>query len=189
MARDLADEIPQMAWINAQIILRAINDHALDRATRDVCQQYECLRSYHLDNQAFHASLLYCLIVFPKEFYDSVDLTHATEDLNRRAEIILKQFKINIWINAPRENKIYNPNKQGLITKVRNAVAHGRISVEISVDRSFIYTFWDQRNERSERTFECQIGVRNLGRFLSIVGRALANIRAVRNHRGASPPS
>lgn len=183
--RDLADEIPHRAYINAQIILRALGDGALERATRDVCRQYEGLLSYDLNNPAFHASLLYCLIVFPKEFYDSVDLTHATEDLNRSAERILQLFKIEKWIDKPETNNIYNPNKQGLITKIRNAVAHGRICV----DRSFTYTFWDQGNERSKPTFQCKITTENLGQFLTIVGGTLADIRAVRNRPRASPPS
>jgi hypothetical protein len=184
--RGLADEIPQRAFINAQIILRALRCGALKQATQDVCQQqHEDLLPYDLNNPAFHASLLYCLIVFPKEFYDSVALTDATKDLNDNAEIIIKLFEIKIWKDRPETNNIYNLNNQGLVTKIRNAVAHG----QIIVDRSSTYTFWDQRNERSEPTFQCKITIENLSEFLSIVGRTLANIRPYRNSTGAAPPS
>ncbi len=174
---DLADEVPQRAYINAQIIQRAMRDGTLDVTIKAVCRENGYPSVYEFNNPALHLSLLYCLIVFPREFWDGVDLSNATQHLNEQCDRIISLFDITCWSCRPQKDVIYNSNQQGLLTKIRNAVSHAHISVAPSLT----YRMWDQRNDLSPKNFECSITAPNLGQFLTIVGSTLANIRATRS--------
>lgn len=61
-------EIPKRAFINAQIIQKVCNTNNWQDALTSVSLEYK-LESYNFINQAYLVSLMYCLLVVPKEVW------------------------------------------------------------------------------------------------------------------------
>ena len=57
---DFRDEIPQRAFINAQIVQLAEQTDSFAHCTRQVCEGYG-ISNYRVTNPAHVAGLLYCL--------------------------------------------------------------------------------------------------------------------------------
>jgi hypothetical protein len=67
--QDFRTQIPQSAFINAQVIQQAIRDENLGRSLTEISEHYKIPR-WKLINPAHVASLMYCLIVVPKELWN-----------------------------------------------------------------------------------------------------------------------
>lgn len=161
---DFRSLIPQSAFINAQVIQDAMAEGDLERIMSRWARHYK-IPFWTLMNPAHVASLLYCLIVVPKEvwnpssnddFYKLLD-THKPLDL----------FTVKKWMPPSNEHPI-----QDFLRHLRNASSHARFSVNAEQD----FEFWDE--SRSSENFRVSITRDNLAKFLSIVGAQLANLRS-----------
>lgn len=157
------EEIPQRAFINAQIIQLAEQSGSLDVQVKRVCDTYG-IANYRVTNPAHAVALLYCLIVVPHELWQSPRLFE-------RLRVLRPQQFFNIRVASHTSE---HDSVDSLIRHLRNAVAHADFSV--SSDGSF--TFRDHRNRDTVSRFEAEISSENLSKFLSCIGAEMANARA-----------
>jgi hypothetical protein len=130
---DVRSEIPALAFINAQIIQDAVQTGALVEPTRRVENMYGLpWGSLRILNPAYLLSLLYCLIVVPKEFWlhDESHPVFARIDQDRLLGLVSVMLKTTTFD----ENPCYR-----LLRHLRNAVAHVRFTISEND-----FTFWDQ---------------------------------------------
>jgi hypothetical protein len=167
---DPMTEIPSLAYINAQIIQSAFSAGELAAAT-DRVESYYGLPSHSLKvmNPAYLISLLYCLIVVPKQLWLGNGLPLSLVTLDARS--VLSQVDISIRPPDFDKDLMFQ-----FLRRLRNAIAH----VRFSISNEGQITFWDQPGEQSPRCFQASMSLEALGEFLSIVGPALANLRNVR---------
>ncbi len=165
---DRRSEVPTWAYINAQILQEARAAGLLAPAIARVEAHYGLASgSLNLENSAFLLSLLYCLIVVPKELWvRSGTLPGSIAAMD--AQPIVDLFSINVRPPHFEGNPLYV-----LLHKLRNSISHVRFSI---ADDNHV-TFWDQLNEKAPVNFQASISLRDLMRFLSTVGPLLANLR------------
>ena len=170
-SENFLDQIPVTAFINAQVIQEALRNGNLLGVLRATAKQQNLpdgLREWPLVNPGYVASLLYCLIVVPKEVWDPPSNDAIYKLLDKHEPIRL--FQIKKWRPPDDEHPI-----RDFIRHLRNAIAHVRFVVDS--DRSF--EFWDmsQKDKPDSENFRVFVSLNNLARFLSSVGRELANLR------------
>jgi hypothetical protein len=161
--KNLAAEIPQRAFINAQIIQRVHDSGAFQAAAHEVSRGYG-IQDYQFMNPAYVASLLYCLLVVPRhlflegkeEFWDS-QVPPATIS----SHFAIKTAGPDVLQRSSR-----------FLRKLRNAVAHARFEV----DENVMFVFCDGRSDVVD--FEVQASADKLMAFLSDVGSKLANLQS-----------
>jgi len=168
---DLRHEIPARAFINAQIIQEARDTPDFVRSIQKVISspQYSVqgLAEYQYENPAHVASLLYCLIVVPRELRAN---PRSSDSLYTRIEEHQPEG-LFLTIKPDNENKrCWHPTRL-FINHLRNAVAHARYSV----DSNMRFTFWDQKNEKAPIDWKVEIDADKLMIFLSKIGAILAN--------------
>jgi hypothetical protein len=167
---DLREEIPQRAYINAEIIQVALNTLTFRESIDAVKRKYQ-LQEYDFVNPAYIISLLYCLLVVPREVWlkNEPDQT-IYEEVKKCAS--LRYFVITNPENH--DGLLVGYSVHSFLKHLRNSVAHARFSI----DREMVFTFSDQENKKDEQQFRVSISARNLMEFLSEVGAILANIRS-----------
>ena len=158
---NLAAEIPQRAFINAQIIQRVRDTGAFQAAAYEISSTYG-IRDYEFMNPAYVASLLYCLLVVPRQLF--VEGNEGFWDSQVPPAAIASYFAVR---TATPE--ILQRSSQ-FLGRLRNAVAHARFEV----DENFMFVFRDGRNAVE---FEVQVPAEKLMAFLSDIGSKLANLR------------
>lgn len=165
---DLRSQVPSCAFINAQIIQKAHTDGALESATRYVEKLHNFPpSSLSIHNAAYSISLLYCLVLIPKELW-----------LKNKGARIFKEIGdpstfAQITVIDKYSDKDFDAYPAYYFIKhLRNALAHVRFSLTVGPD----FTFWDQKSEHSPRIFEATMSKSNLEQFLSTVGVMLANL-------------
>ncbi len=164
---DRRTEIPTWAFINAQIIQDADRSGALAPSIKRIEDAYHVPRgSLRIINSAYAVSLLYCLVVVPKELWLRNELPSNRTALNPALFLRL------VSITLPSRQFDRDP-VLGVLRHLRNALSHVRFEIGDNGD----FTFWDQSSDNSARTFSATITRPNLEEFLSIVGAALANLR------------
>ncbi len=151
------DEIPQRAFIDAQVLQLAVESNQLRPSLEAVSTRYD-LRDYSLLGPAHAAGLLYNLIVVPRELWWSTELLARLEERNP-----LAFFSFSVAPGSVEE----------LIRHLRNAVAHA----DFSVSSSGTFTFNDRRTGDEAPRFVASIELRQLQAFLSVVGAEMANAR------------
>ena len=164
---DRRSEIPSWAFINAQIAQQAVHTKDFARCVRSVEQQYVLEPgSLRFINPAYLVSLLYCLIVVPKEVW----LQNGNHPVYGKIDKnwLLTLFKIERCEDALAKHPVHY-----VIHRLRNAVAHANFSIEDG-ER---FAFWDQKNKSSVPFFRASISMNSLEGFLSKVGALLANLR------------
>jgi hypothetical protein len=160
-------EIPSWAFINAQIIQKAVRTGALVSSVRIVEAGYKMKPgSLAYAREAHLVSLLYCLIVVPKEVW-LLSQNHSVYG-NIEKEWLLSLFTIQLPGHRFPTHPVYY-----LIYHLRNAVAHAHFSIED--DGRF--AFWDREDASLEPYFRASIYVDGVQDFLSKVGALLANLR------------
>lgn len=166
---DLKKEIPQRAFINAEILQIAEGTGNFRQAMQEITQKYG-LSDYLYKNPAYIVSLLYCLIVVPKEIF--VD----ENDLDRNATIRGQEIAGFFTFKIDKEDKD-GRNAQGdsfqLLRRIRNSLAH----VNYEVDENMTFTFRDRPPRSRDWTFEATIDRDKLMEFISKAGGILANLR------------
>lgn len=166
----LRNEIPRLAYIEAQVLHRAAATGALSESVRAVENHYK-LPNGSLGSGVFLESrvltLLYCLVVVPKEIW-------ASEAKHPVYKAIASTWTVpDKAVTLPREGD-QGPPIYDFIHHLRNAVAHARFSFD---GRSF--HFWDQRQNEREPSFRASLTIENLQRLLETVGALLANLGSV----------
>lgn len=168
---NLRHEIPARAFINAQIIREARNTPDFQKSIQKVISspQYNAqgLDGYQYENPAYVASLLYCLIVVPKELWAN---PISDDSLYAQIEEHCPKDLFHTIIAASENKKGLSPTRL-VIYHLRNAVAHARYSV----DSNMRFIFWDQKSESSPIYWKAEIASDKLMIFLSKVGTILAN--------------
>lgn len=161
-------EIPSWAFINAQIAQQAVHSGDLARSVRSVEVHYGLAPgSLRFINPAYLVSLLYCLIVVPKEVW-LLSENHSVYDQIDR-DWLVAIFAVEQDDNGElAKHPVYY-----LIHHLRNAVAHANFSIED--DGRF--KFWDQKKKTTPVYFRASMSVECLQEFVSKVGALLANLR------------
>jgi hypothetical protein len=160
-------EIPSWAFINAQISQQAVHSGDLVRSVRSVEVRYGLAPgSLKFINPAYMVSLLYCLIVVPKEIW------HLNENHLVYGEIdkdwLVGLFSVELSDDGFAKHPVYY-----LIHHLRNAVAHANFAIED--DGRF--AFWDRKKETSPPYLRASMSVDSLQEFVSRIGAQLANLR------------
>jgi hypothetical protein len=165
---DHRKEIPAWAFINAQIAQLAVHTEDFRRCVRRVEEQYG-LHSGALNNfisPAYLASLLYCLIVVPKEVW----VLSENHDIYSKID---KAWLLTVFAIDKADEQFGTHPVYYLLRHLRNAVAH----VHFSVEDDGRFVFWDQKSKDSSPYFRASISSEALGEFLSKVGALMANLR------------
>lgn len=161
----IRNEIPQRAYINAEILQALAQSTALDAATKGVSSKYG-LGQYLIFGPSHVVSLLYCLLVVPKEIWlqPADDLVWAR----------IRKLDPAQHFDVVESDDTYakDPPRQ-LIRRLRNSIAHARY--DIQPDLSF--KFCNRANRDAADTFVAISSAEQLSRFLSDVGSFLANLR------------
>jgi hypothetical protein len=167
---DRRSEVPTWAYINAQILQEARATGILVPAIARGENSYGLAPgSLNLENSAFRLSLLYCLIVVPKELW----LNSAT--LPASLAMVESQPILGLFSVEVKPPEFDGNPLQILLRRLRNSISHVRFS--IGDDNRL--AFWDQRNDNAPVNFRASISLPDLMRFLSTIGPALANLRHV----------
>lgn len=162
---DLRLDVPARSFIRTQLISLLKQGGTLFEAKKRLfsMEPYESVGfdeyAYEVYDHSLVISLLFCLIVIPREILD-LDSNHSIyrhfEDEN-----VIGLFTI---IQPPQieTNQFFK--------LLRNSVAHALFSITIH-DETMVYEFWTERKP----IFRATIAHDNLIKFLSIVGAKLAN--------------
>lgn len=163
-------DVPSWAFTNGQIAREAVLSGDLARSVRSVEIEYGLNEgALRFINPAHLASLLYCLIVVPKEVW-LLSENHSVYDSIER-EWMVAVFAIEQDDNGDMaKHPVYY-----LIHHLRNAVAHANFSIENDGQ----FKFWDQKTKTSPVYFRASITEKCLYEFLEKVGALLANLRNV----------
>lgn len=148
------------------ILQEAFRSGDLVKATRHVEKSYN-LRpdSLPVINLAYVVSLLYCLVVVPKELWATDKLPVALSNIDANWLLGL----VSITLKSP--NFDHDPVNR-FFRHLRNAIAHVRFEVNDLGD----FSFWDQKNENATPNFRASFSQPALELFLSKVGPELANL-------------
>jgi hypothetical protein len=121
--------------------------------------------SLRVINLAHVLSLLYCLIVVPKELWATDKFPDALSKIDANWLLGL----VSITLKPPDFDQ--DPVNR-FFRHLRNAIAHVRFQVD---DRGN-FSFWDQKNENATPHFRARFTQTGLEQFLSRIGPALANL-------------
>lgn len=159
----MRDEIPQWCWYNGMLLF-ALADYLETEPNKSVRNFFDDFKAAHqlqniqfnIKNQGLLISLLYGLLVVPKEMWEP------------------KGTKTNFVFNT--RNQFTTTSSAPFSTDeflrlLRNAVAHANFEVDIE---KAIYRFWNT-NPRGERTFEVTVTHGGLGEFIGEVGKYFIN--------------
>lgn len=156
--------IPRLAYIEAQILHRAARLGMLNSTARLVELDYKIPAST-LGNGIFFQtrtlSLLYLLVVLPKEYWALKEQALIYGKIEKLWSI--NNAKIVIDFNDFK-NPIYS-----FIHHLRNAVVHAHFEF---IDNNFV--FWNERNKKI--TYRAEVSFSTIESFLEVVGSLLANL-------------
>jgi hypothetical protein len=164
---DLRNEIPQRAFINAQILQQAALTPDFQAAVQQVAKVYGLIQ-YEFMNPAYVASLLYCLLVLPREVFASDDQNALLLDRALPAALVASFFDVDT-ISEDAQNR-----SSQFIRRLRNSVAHARFTV----DNDMNFRFTDRSPRDQADTFIVRASAAMIINFLSHVGSFLANLRS-----------
>jgi len=162
---NLRNEIPQRAFINAQIVQNVEVCDSWNESIEVVSKNYN-LEHYQFMNPAYVVSLLYCLLIVPKEIWIK----------NNKQHIIFSEIDTNELKNRILSYSSSKPDFESNFTynfmhSLRNSIAHANFEI----DENMNFKFWDEYKEREN--FSCQLNKENLMWLLSIIGSKMANLR------------
>ena len=160
------EKIPRIAYIEAQILHRASAQGLLAPSVRSVEAEYG-LQPGSLGSGVFLEtrilSLLYLLIVVPKEFW-SLSENHP----------IYGQIKES-WsletVGIIEDRSHWQESIYKFVHHLRNAMAHANFEF-----KSGNFEFWDQYKNKPE-TYRAVLSVPVMQHFLEVVGSLLANLK------------
>lgn len=166
---DYPNNIPAYAYLNMLVIQHAIRSEqfrAIQTAALRECCPDQDLSSYRVINPAYAISVIYCLIVVPKERWD-LSANHAVyRDLEKLDP--LQYWDVRLKRPAFDTHPVYY-----LVHHLRNSVAHANFTCRVNEG----FVFFDRKNKTSPNHFEAAPkSDEALAGFLSTVGAYLANM-------------
>jgi len=174
MRKEEAD-IPVWCFLTAQFLdrfesnkskehyLQVYNDFLNGLEVKPKMEDFNC------KNQGLILMLCYGLLVYPVEYWKSfLKDNNRIEELNKSfieaaegmGDLRIKSFE-DLFTIAISAN-----SREDFLRKLRNAVSHAHIEVDISKN---LYTFWNYQN------FRVSISHANMGIFLTGLGRHFSN--------------
>ena len=160
------EKIPAMAYLEAQILHYACSEGLLAPSVRSIEIKYG-MHPGSFGSGIFLKtrilSLLYLLIVVPKEFW-SLSENHPIYDQIKKSWS-LETVKINLDKNHGKE-PIYK-----FIHHLRNAIAHANFEF-----KSGNFEFWDQYKNKPE-IYRAKLSTQEMQQFLEVVGALMADLR------------
>ncbi|MFH1777492.1 MAG: HEPN family nuclease [Candidatus Omnitrophota bacterium] len=160
------EKITGIAYIEAQILHQASAQGLLSPAVRSIEAEYG-LQHGSLGSGVFLEtriiSLLYSLIVVPKEFW-KLSKNHP---VYTRIKESWSLESVNIIVDKSHwEEPIYR-----FMHHLRNAIAHANFEF-----KSGDFEFWDQYRDKPE-TYRARLSTQVIQGFLEVVGSLLANLK------------
>ncbi len=160
------EKIPAIAYIEAQILHRANAQGALAPSARSVETEYG-LQQGSLGSGVFQEtrilSLLYSLIVVPKEFWNL--------NKNHPVYVQIKESWSLETVNIITDQGQWEEPIYGFVHHLRNAIAHANFEF-----KSGNFEFWNQHNNNPE-TYRAKLSMQAIQHFLEVAGSLLANLR------------
>lgn len=160
------EKIPGIAYIEAQILHRASAQRLLAPAVRSVEAEYG-LQPGSLGNGVFLEtrilSLLYLLIVVPKEFWN---LSQNHPIYGR-----IKESWSPERVTVVEDRSSWQEPTYRFVHHLRNAIAHANFEF-----KSGKFEFWDQPKNKPE-TYRAILPTTEMQQFLEVVGSLLANLK------------
>lgn len=159
------EQIPALTYIEAQILHRASAKGLLLPAVQSVEAEYG-LKPGSLGGGIFletrTISLLYLLILIPKEFWCLGEKDPVYERISTAWSMKTTNIKTD---RSNWHDPIYR-----FIHHLRNAVAHANFFFDGSN-----FKFWDEHNNQEK--FRAVLSISSIQQFLEVVGSILANLR------------
>ena len=159
----MREEIPQWCWYNGQLLF-ALSDALAETPNMSLAdfmlrfKQSQGLTTFdfNLKNQGLLLSLLYGLLVVPKEIWENKGVGTSFSFKTRS----------HFTITSPS-----SPTTDEFLRLLRNAIAHANFEVILSQG---LYRFWNV-NPKGLRNFEATISHANLGAFVAEIGKYFIN--------------
>lgn len=162
--KDLSKEIPQRAFLNALILQQVQDDEFFQSIVARVAGEFD-IPEYQVIGPSYVASLLYCLLVVPRELF--IKDNEQTLDQLLPLESLLRYFIVHLDSeNATRSSSHF-------LRRLRNSIAHARFSV----DKQMNFMFRDQKANEKIPVFVVESRAHDLMSFLSEFGAFFANLR------------
>jgi len=159
-----------MAYIEQQVLGMAAQEGALKNYARRI-EEIHGLRPEYLGTglvwQTRSLSLLYTLILFPKEYWKMEEGDSIYSEIERQWSLE------NVDIIT--EDEKYGKTVYGFILRLRNALAHANVTF-----RGDDIEFSDSWNDRE--VYRARVSRKEVGRFLEIVGSMMASRRDLAVH-------
>ncbi len=159
-------KIPALGYIEAQILHRASAQGLLAPAVGSVEREYG-LQPGSLGSGVFLEtrilSLLYLLIVVPKEFWSLSNNHQIYGRINESWSLEMVSIAV---CNSRWQDPIYR-----FIHHLRNAMAHANFEF-----KNGNFEFWDQ-NKNAPETYRATLSTAAMQQFLEVVGSLLANLK------------
>lgn len=173
---DLREHIPTWAIINHLILERAVHTNeyrqCVGRVEETLQLRQGALAGKYI-NSAHTVSLLYCLIVVPKEVWlPQPDHSIYAAIAGKRLHDL---FTFEVVNDRFHEHPAYY-----LIHHLRNAVAHAHFWL----NDVQVLCFWDQKTQTSPPHFRASTSLDRLGQFLAEIGKMFDNLRLGRQMAG-----
>jgi hypothetical protein len=181
---DMRLDLPKWAFMNAQILQNADAAGDLARAVAVVESAYGVPRgTLRIRNLAYLVSLLYCLIVVPKELWpiEGKQPSKRPPTLRFPDHTFLAAIEWNTkptyFSDGPVSGEIVDDDDRVFyfVYHLRNALSHANFAITPSQG----FRFWDPKDSGDvpKRRFDATMSLAVVEHFLATVGAVLANTR------------
>lgn len=158
----MREEIPQWNWYNGQF-LWAFEEQLRSNPTQTIGEFFADFKKqnglehfpFHLKNQGAIISLLYALLVVPREIWER-DTKRTAFPFSAEEEFHVTQGRYkSVW---------------DFLRLLRNSISHAQFAVDVENNA---YRFWNI--DKGKKTFEVEISQEGLGLFLTEIGKYYIN--------------
>jgi len=158
----MREEIPQWSWYNGQFLFKfdeylknGKHQTSLEQFYKDFINENSIPEGiYHTKNQGIVISLLYTLLVIPKEIWEKENTSF--------------NFEYDDYFETI-EGKFHNT--LDFLRLIRNSISHANFDVDI---KSSEYIFWNT-NKKGLINFKFKSNHEKLGKFLTMIGKYYIN--------------
>ena len=157
----MREEIPQWCWYNGQLLFALSDSLQTDSDLTigqfmDEFKEAHGLPQFNLKNQGLILSLMYGLLVVPKEIWEPGNSVTKFEFFTR------KNFEVSIGVGLPNHD---------FLRLLRNAISHANFEI---IPEENLYRLWNIKTN-GDRNFEATITHGHLGEFIAEVGKYFIN--------------
>ena len=161
----MSKDIAAWAFIEQAVLASAERDGSLQNHAQKVEREYGLPPRYLATGliwQTRALSLLYMLILFPKEYWNLDQSDPIYRDIEQRWSVD------EVSVVTPDEK--FGSTVYGFVHRLRNALAHARIAFQ-----GDDIEIWD--TSKSREVYRARIPKKEVQKFMEIVGSRLANLR------------